>query len=277
MNDITTVSGTEPGSTGGTPPEGGSSAPAANWYDGFGEDNKNLAIDRQWSGSESAVESYRNLEKLTGAPPESLIRIPKHDATPEEQMDVWNRLGRPVDAKEYEFPTGDDIDENFQGWARDTFHKIGLPAGMAKQLVEAYDEMGQGMVAQQAEANQVKIAEETKALKTEWGAAHDQNVGVARMAAQNLGIDGGTIDQLEQTMGFAKVMKLFQGIGSKMGEGEFISGDQSGGGFGALAPEAAQARIATLKSDTSFVAKYTSGDAKSRAEMKQLHKWAYPE
>ena len=53
----------------------------------------------------SGPEHYREAEKLIGAPASQLLRLP---ADPSKDMDgmkaVWQRLGAPSDAKEYDFP-----------------------------------------------------------------------------------------------------------------------------------------------------------------------------
>lgn len=114
-------------------------------------------------------------------------------------------------------------------------------------------------------------------LKTEWGAGYDKQIEVAKRAAVGLGVDAKTIDALEGAMGYAKVMKFFNGLGSKMGEAEFVGGDGKGN-FGAVAtPQAAAARIAELRKDQAFAARFVAGDVAAKAEMERLHKLAYPE
>jgi hypothetical protein len=274
---------------GGAPaPEAGSpasGAPAAApegtptpWYqsEGFSEETSAFAADRGWEGPAAVVESYRNLEKLTGAPPESILKLPGADATPEEQMAIWDRLGRPQDPSGYELPAGEGVDEGFQAWAKETFHKIGLPKEMASALSAAYDQYAaeRGTADQETRADEFK-AQETQ-LKKDWGAAHEQNTAKARQAAQGLGIDGDTIDQLEKSMGFAKTMQLFHSIGEKMGEGTFHTGGAESG-FGVMTPAAAQGRIAALRKDEGFIARYTKGDLAAKEEMAKLHRWAYPD
>lgn len=253
-------------------------APAANtnWYDGFNDDIKGYVQNKGWKDPAATVESYRNLEKLVGVPPEQIIKLPKGDAPPEAWNDVWSKLGRPADPKEYGLAPPEGGDPAFAEFMSKAFHDANVPKGMAEKLAGAYAEFEQQFTTQQQEAVQARLAEEAAALKTKWGAAHEQNIGIARQAARGLGIDGETIDALEQGMGYAKVMELFHTLGTKMGEGTFVGGER-GGGSGVLTPEAAQAKIAALKKDPEWTNRYLSGDVKAREELQRLHKWAYPE
>jgi hypothetical protein len=119
------------------------------------------------------------------------------------------------------------------------------------------------------------VAEDTNKLKSEWGGAFDQNVNVAKRAAQEFGVDAATIDKMESAMGFSGVMKFFNTIGSKLGEHAFVDGSGGEGFNGAMTPNAAQSRIRQLQNDGDFVKKYIAGNVDARAEMERLHKMAY--
>lgn len=276
MTDETTPA---PGGTDAHTPTPGDAAPTASdaqWFGGFREDLQGYAQNKGWKDPEAAVESYRNLEKLQGVPQEQLLKLPKSDAPPEAWNEVYARLGRPDQPSGYGFKVPEGADGAFSEFMANAFHEAGVPKGMAETLAEKYSAFGEQQQAQQREQQQAKVAEEERTLKTEWGAAHDQNVGMARNAAQTLGLDAATIDALEASMGYAKVMELFHSIGSKMGEGTFVAGDAPAG-FGVMTPAAAKQRINALRGDTAFIGKYTAGDAGAREEMARLHKMAYPE
>lgn len=249
--------------------------PASNapWYGSFNDDLKGYVETKGWKGPEATVESYRNLEKLHGVPPEQIIKLPKDGAPPEEWNKVWDRLGRPADPKEYNIPEGADGDTTFAEWARGTFHELGIPKAMAEKLAAKYSEFGQSIMAKKQESYQATVAQETTALKQEWGAAYDQNINKAKAAVNGLGLDTESIDKLEQALGFAGVMKLLHNIGSKTGEGDFVTSG-SGGNFGVLSPGAAISRIKMLKEDADFTKRYLSGNSAAVEEMQRLHKWA---
>lgn len=245
------------------------------WYSGFNDDLRGYVENKGWRDPAATVESYRNLEKLHGVPPEQIIKLPKDGASPEEWTKVWERLGRPADASEYKIPTSEDGDTRFGDWARGVFHELGIPKSMADKLSEKYMEFSQSMVSKQSEDYSATIAAQTSELKKEWGMAFDQNVNTAKAAVRGLGIDAATIDALEKSMGFSKVMQLFHSIGEKTGEGSFISGSESTS-FGVMSPAAAASKIAALKSDKEWATKYLSGDKTAAKEMQQLLEWANP-
>jgi len=287
MSEAAPAAPVDTGTTAAAPATATPAAPAAapapeaptlsgNWYDGFNDDLKGYAQNKGWKDVPAALESYRNLEKLVGVPQDQLIKLPKSDAPPEAWDEVWGKLGRPTDPKDYGFRAPEGQDASFAEWMGKTFHAAGVPKAMAEQIATAYTEFGQQMETQQQEARQAQLATEAAELKTKWGAAHEQNLNVARQAAQGLGIDGETIDALEAGMGYAKVMELFHTLGSRMGEGAYVSHDRSQQS-GILTPEAAQQRIQALRKDTDFINRYQAGDEKARREFEQLHKWAYPE
>jgi hypothetical protein len=114
-----------------------------------------------------------------------------------------------------------------------------------------------------------------KALRKEWGAAHDQNVEIARNAARKLGFTPEAVDALEKTMGYDGVMKFMHGLGSKLGEANFVSSGETQGFNGAMTPAAAKNRIQQLRGDPEFTRRYVAGGATERAEMERLHRMAY--
>lgn len=256
---------------------------APDWTAGLSDEHKGVVQNKQWNGVGAVLESYVNLEKLTGAPADQIIRLPGKDAKPEDwRKNVWGRLGLPTDAKGYaiEIPkTGGD--PALVEWARTTMHEIGVPKGMGEALAKKFMEHVAGATEKYGQERSTKNEAGKLALGKEWGAAHDQNIGIAKKAAGALGVTAEQIDQLEQVMGYDGVMKFFHSAGSKIGEDSFISGDGKGGSkvttVGALTPAAARDRLNQLKTDKAWVAKYASGDAEAKAEMERLQKWANPD
>jgi len=246
------------------------------WYDGMSDELKGYVENKGWKDSSATVESYRNLEKLVGAPEDQILKLPQGDAPPEEWGKVWDKLGRPEEAKGYEFETEAGANEGMVDWAREAFHELGLPKGMGEGLMAKYTEFENAQMTAEEERYTAQTAKEANELKTEWGAAFEQNAGLAKAAAVKLGIDGPTVDKLERVLGFSGVLKLFHNIGSRTGESEFISSG-SGTQTGVMTPSAAKARIGALRADSAFVQRYTANETGAIEEMKRLHEWAYPE
>lgn len=253
---------------------GSGAEPQGNWYDGFSDANKGVVQDRQWSGPEALVESYVNLEKLTGVGPDRLLKLPKSGAAPEEWNPVWERLGRPGTPEGYEF-SKDNRDPALLEWAGKAFHKHGLPKSAAEGLLKDYEEFTQQMLDSEEARYSEGVVQQANGLKKEWGAAFDQNVSLAKSAAAKLGMDAYKVDALERILGFDGVMKMFHDIGSRTGESDFVTGGPTP--LGVMTPAAAKARISALQGDPDFGRRYIAGDSSARAEMDKLHKWAYPE
>lgn len=248
-----------------------------NWFDSFDTDLKGYIQTKGWKDPAAVVGSYRNAEKLLGVPPEQVVKLPKDDAPAEAWDAVWKQLGAPETAEDYGFKPAEGGDPTMAEWMGKAFHEAKVPKGMAAKIAEKYQAFVQNFQEQQAATKQAKAGQEAATLKLEWGAAQEQNLRIAQKATMALGIDGEMIDKLEDAMGYAGVMKFFHGIGSKMGESDFVSGDTTNGFKGAMSPEQALAEINALKADKGFAKKYNEGDKEARARMSQLHKWAYPE
>ena len=108
----------------------------------------------------------------------------KDDATDVERGAFYDALGRPKDAKEYEF---DGEDKNAPEWTnhwKQVSHSLGLTKTQAKNLSTAFN----AQMTQMVEAHNAKIAGEitaaTEKLKSEWGDKFDTNVELAKRVYQ---------------------------------------------------------------------------------------------
>ena len=256
-------------------------APSGSWIDSFDDEAKGFVQNKGWKDSADLLGSYRNLEKLTGAGPDKLLKLPTGDDKAEWDA-FYTKLGRPESADGYKLPVPDGDDGAFAKTAAGWFHELGLTAAQAEKLSAKWNEhvgqMGQQAEAQKGEAYKAQIEQDNKALTSKWGAAYEQNINIAKTAAREFGFDGPTIDKLESALGFAGLMEFMHNVGSKIGEASFVSGDSGAPGrFGVMTPDQAKQQITALRSDSGFISKYTAGDAEAKAKMAQLHKWAYPE
>jgi hypothetical protein len=252
--------------------------PAAtiDWLTGAPEDITGFVQNKGWKTPVDAITSYKQLEKHMGTPADKLLRLPDFDkADPTELGQFYTKLGRPAEPNGYEIPVPEGMDTSFAEAAKAKFHELGLTAKQAKALAEWNNEYASTMSVQQQEAYKQTIAAENESLKKEWGQAYDQEIGMAKNAAKALGLSPEKIDKLEQSLGFADLMRTMANIGKRIGEDKFVSGD-SVGGNGVLTPAGAQARIQQLRGDKDWTAKYLSGNVQARAEMERLMQFAYP-
>lgn len=233
-------------------------------FTAFGEltpEQKTTVAAKGWKTPADGVDSYVALEKLHGLGPERLVALPKDAEDTEGWNKVFERLGRPADASGYDLKI-DGLDEA-QGKAfAEKAHALGLTSAQVKALA-AWD-VERGAAAAQAQQEQfiAEGQEAVAALKTEWGQAYGQREQQARAAAQEFGIKPGILDEndltsIEKAIGTAKLLKLFESVGARMGEAPVVEGQaQPGGGFGPMTPATASAKIAELTSDPQFMAAY---------------------
>lgn len=254
-------------------------APPAAWYNGADAETTSYITTRGLDkltpdkAALEAINAHRNSEKLLGVPADQVLKLPKADAPDAEWGAVYDRLGRPKEAKAYEIKV-EGADDTFLGTAKDWFYEAGVPQKAAQKLAEKYQAYGKAAREKQAADGAAQVAQETASLKAEWGDGYDKNVARGKMAAMQFGVDAKTIDAMQNMMGFAKVLKFFDSVGAKMGvEGKFTSGESRGADFGMTA-EQARTEIKTLTSDKNFAQKFGAGDADARAKIAKLHKIA---
>lgn len=226
------------------------------------------------------LDSYRNLEKMVGASPDQVIRLPKADdpQAAEAMNAIYDRLGRPktADAYKLEIPKENGSPE-FAKAASEQFHKLGLSEKQGQDLVKWWNETQSNAMKTSTEASAQSIQAGKDALKKEWGAAHEQNLALARRAAKEFGVAGDVIDAIESKAGYDGVMKLFHSIGAKLGTDANFHSGATPAGNGAMSPGQARARIAELRADKGWTAKYLNGDQSARAEMDKLNRFAIGE
>lgn len=216
-----------------------------------------------------AIEFHRNAEAKLGAPADQLVRLPKDSGDVATRDALFNKLGRPADAKGYDFK-GVETDDQFETWARGTFHKLGLSQEQGSELMK-------GLIAETArvedEENTAKAAAfevEKQALLKNWGKGADANLFIAQQAYGKLGLTKEMVAAIESQVGFKQTMETFLNLGVKMGEDRYVSGDSNQPGQ-RMTRDMAKDRISSLKRDETFVAKYMKGDVQAVKEMTDLH------
>ena len=251
-------------------------APA--WLTGADEARVGYVQNKGWTEPSQVVESYVNLEKLLGADRAGrTVVLPNPDAPAEEMAKFFDKLGRPSDPTGYKIPVPEGVPAEFATGVAAKMHELGVTKAQGEALASWWNEQGTAAQAATKAALDASIAADDAALKKDWGSAFQQNVALAQSAVRALGIDKATIDKMEANMGLKATMELFQKIGSKTGEPDFVTGEGNQKFGNALTPGQAQAKIAELKTDHDFISKLSKGDAGARAELTRLNAFAYPE
>jgi hypothetical protein len=152
-----------------------------------------------------------------------------------------------------------------------------LNSKQAKLVAEKWNASVEARITAQNAETTAKSEQAQSKLKTEWGAAHDQNVALAQKAAKAFGFTKEELDAMESVIGYDGVFKRMHALGTKIGEPDFQTGTGTPAQGGKMTPEQAKASIAALRQDKEYVAKYMKGDGESRRKMEDLHKMAYPD
>lgn len=260
-------------------------APTANepWFTGIADaDTIGQWTNRGWHTKTApevalaATKAWKEAEHFIGGSPENLLRVPADAADEAGWNKVWQRLGKPAEAKDYDFSTvkyadGSLPEEGFLNSMREAAFKLHLPndaaAAVTREVVKYLDGADQSEMA----GKQAKLAAEKGELMRNWGTNFEANKFIASRAAAALGVDPETVASLEGVVGYSKVMEMFRNIGSRIGEDKFFTGS-NGGGNGVMTRDQAVARYNDLKADPVWLESYIKGDAAKAREMTALQR-----
>jgi len=252
----------------------GNTATPGTWYEGIqDQDLLGYVQNKGWKDPADLANGYRNLEKLVGV---DKLPMPKGDDDAEGWNRVYDRLGRPATAQDYKLPVPDGLDTKFSEQASAKFHELGLTAKQGQALADWWNQTQTATMEAQLQQYNAQAEQQLSELRSEWGQAFDENLELGRRAAREYGLDEQSLTKIENALGTKQLMELMARIGRNQGEASFVAPDSRGTTFG-MTPAAAQQRIATLKSDPSWTAKYLNNDADAKAEMARLMSQAYPE
>lgn len=243
-------------------------APDAPWYQGADAEMvghlQARGLDKKTAAEAalSEAKAYREAAKLIGAPPESMVRIPKEANDAEGWAKVHERLGVPSDPAKYDFSgvkfaDGSALTEDFAKELRASVAAAKLSVDGAKEVAKFVVKQIETQEAQETAEYASKLAVEKDTLKKNWGSNFNQNLVVAQNAAKTLGIQPDEITALESQIGYSRVMEMLRNIGARTGEDKFITNQATGL---AMTKETAQAELALLANDTDFYQKYQRGD-----------------
>lgn len=220
-----------------------------------------------------AARSHLNAERLLGMRSDhDMLPIPK-DPAKGDMSKVWERLGTPKDAKDYDFSTvkradGSALDDSLAGYLREQALAMHMPKDMAARMAQTFAKrMDDTAAAAAAEKAAALVGEKTK-LDANWGANKEANMFVAKQTAGKLGVTPEEVQALENTIGYARTLEMFRMIGSKTGEDTFVTGDRPAG-KGVMTRDQAVARKAELMADQGWSKRYTDGGMNS-AEFREM-------
>lgn len=267
-------------------PDAAAAPPPPPWYasllegEGLAE-ARGYVENKGWKGLPDLLQSYQHAEKLRGVPVDRLLTLPEKLDDREAMAPVLAKLGLapPEKPEAYGFTDlpelqGEDVDTDRLKAMQDLAHKVGLPPGMATEMVKGVTAWEREILAQTAQREREAAAVEMGQLRAEWGAEYDGKAEAARRAARTFSVPEQVISNLEAQMGAAGVVKLFADIGQRLGEAPFIQGS-SAPASGGLSKEGALARIQQLQGDREWLRAWKDGDAEKKATLDRLFQVAY--
>jgi len=287
----TTTATTTPAATATAPAPASTTAASAPVMTGSGSfdwktagvNDEGLALigDRQWKNPGDLVTSYRNLEKLTGVPPDRLLKLPTEKDGPDAYKPIFQKLGMPETADKYVVPVPEGDKGDFAKVARDWFHGANMTQSQVTKLAEQWNTHQATQAKMQQEAIETRNMTDVTELKKSWGTDYDSNAQLVDRAAEAFDIDQTMLDALKQVAGPRKAMEFLYKVGKKLGvEDSTVPGMGSRDTSTSMTPEMAKAEMDRLKSDKTFAQLFVSKDAQQRMDarnrMSRLAQVAYP-
>ena len=212
------------------------------WFDELDEDLKAHAVSKGLdklepdAAARKAVEMHRGAEKLIGADPSTLAKLPKDAADPTYAA-LYERIANmavPKEATGYTFEgvkakDGKDLTEDLAGMVRETALDLKLSPSAAKSLAARIVAFTDKTVDDGSERAKAALAAEQTELRAMWRENFDLNNYKIDRVRDILGWDKDVTDALRNTVGGTKVMNGLLQLANRMGEAEFLKGSSSGG------------------------------------------------
>lgn len=240
------------------------------------------AVFRDIKDLAGLANGYLHAQKMIGQDPKNVLVLPAPD-----DADAWNaafaKLGRPEKADGYQVtaPEGVAVDAALQTAFLEKAHAAGLSQRQAESLYGWYNEMGAASTAARTAASAASLEAATTQLRTEWGAAFDQNLDLANKAIAHYG--GAQLDAELKANGLANsphLAKVLAKMGRQLSE-DGVVGRIAPGGTLVKSPGEAKQEINALYADKAFTAVYANktalGHADAVARMQALFQLAHPE
>lgn len=232
------------------------------WYNGIEEEPiREYMKAKNYANPYEAARAAWNANQINKLSPE-VTAVLEGKATPEQENAFYAKLGRPETPDKYEFkhPDGTVVDKDLESLGRNIFHKLGASPAKAQAAMDDWNKAVAAKVAANAEAERTANDAALAALTKTWGSELDKNRAAGERTMKALGLDPAFMEKLEGQIGSATVVELLAKIGRKSDEGAFKGGNDNPGGDpnnpDTMTPEQATAKIASLRGDKDFMAKY---------------------
>ena len=140
------------------------------WRSMISEDLRSDASLQHIGSIDAMAKSYINAQKMVGA---EKLAIPGSWATDEDWDLVYNKLGRPAEAGDYDLG---DMSGDMADWFREAAHQSGLSDRQAQRLAQAYDEFAGQATVMSEEAMETHRENIESELRQEYGGEFDDKM-----------------------------------------------------------------------------------------------------
>lgn len=245
---------------------------ATSFLDNFSDPATRGYIERKGFKDVQALgASFASLERMVSSDSRRVV-LPAGEEDAEGYERVFTALGRPGSAEEYGFGELAGADADFSGKAAEWLFEAGVGKGRAGALAEKWNAyVGERATAAQA-AFEVQSQADWEDLRGEWGPKFAERTEQFRRGALTFGLSRDEMAAVEAGLGTRRTVSLFARIGEGLGEDRFIEGEGRGG-FG-MSTGQAESRIASLRRDQAWQARWMAGGAEEKAEWSRLTKVA---
>ena len=247
-----------------------------NWRESLPEELRGEASIQNHTSLTSVIQSLVSAEKMVGA--DKIVKPGKY-ATPDEQHQFFDQLGRPASPGEYELKPPEQMPEGVET-SKETLEDFLAAAHAAdllpRQVQGIYDwyvkHMGEQIATAQSERDGAR-ATATKELKKDWGMAYDGKLELAKTVIRTFA-DEAVVQALQEGVGNdPRLIRMFAKIGDAISE-DTLKGMVPQGG---MTPADAARRIAELQADPAYTDKYHPKHKVIVEEVTRLTEIQYPE
>lgn len=200
---------------GGVPAGGAQGGTPGDWKSSLSPELRDNPSIKLFNDVSALAKSFISAQSMIGA---DKIVIPGKNATDEDWKGVFTKLGLPETADKYDlkFQEGVSIDKDFTEAFKKEAYAAGILPQQAQKLADWFGKTNIAAEAKTAEELKTQRTQQIEGLKTEWGAAFDQNLQKAQQVVSELG-DKDLIDFLNKSgLGDdVRMVKLFSAIGQK--------------------------------------------------------------
>jgi hypothetical protein len=242
------------------------SAGAPSFLDHFTDEATRGYMERKGFKDVQALgASFASLERMMSS---GRVPLPSGEDDAEGYARAFTALGRPETAAEYGFGELAGADPEFSARAAEWLFEAGVGKARAGALAEKWNAyVGEREAAAQA-AFEAQSQADWIELQGEWGPRFAQDTETFRRGALTFGLSRQEMATIEAGLGTRRTVELFARIGEGLAEDRFIEGEGRSG-FG-MSREQAESRIASLRRDQAWQARWMAGGADEKAEWSRL-------